>query len=347
MRALVVGAGAVGQVYGRHLALGGAEVAFLVRDKYVEEMRRGLTFYPLNRSGRRRRIPEEWRNYEVLTGREVAGGRWDQVYITVPSTALRGPWLDDLARDTGDATIVLLTPGIDDRTFVASKVGEARLVCGMITLISYHAPLPGETRFPEPGMAYWFPPASPAPTSGPADRRREVVRALRAGRLPATAVADVSRIAAYGTAMLIPLLVALERADWKFERFFSRAERPFLRTAFAATREASAVVRRRVGPPPLRLAPLPWLARPSLLRAGLRLARPAVPLDLETYLSVHFTKVGDQTRAFLAGYVDHARDLGIPAPALQALVRASVQGTRGGAGVDAGVTSTGSGASRT
>jgi ketopantoate reductase len=35
MRALVVGAGAVGQVYGHHLARGGADVAFYVRPKCV------------------------------------------------------------------------------------------------------------------------------------------------------------------------------------------------------------------------------------------------------------------------------------------------------------------------
>ena len=49
MNVLIVGAGAVGQVYGRHLALGGAHVHYFVREKYADECRRGFTFYPLNR----------------------------------------------------------------------------------------------------------------------------------------------------------------------------------------------------------------------------------------------------------------------------------------------------------
>ena len=48
-RVLVVGAGAVGQVYGRHAQLAGADVTFFVREKYRDEVTRGFTMYPLNR----------------------------------------------------------------------------------------------------------------------------------------------------------------------------------------------------------------------------------------------------------------------------------------------------------
>ena len=50
-KVLIVGAGAVGQVYARHAQLGGAEVTFFVRDKYREEVSRGFDMYPLNRRG--------------------------------------------------------------------------------------------------------------------------------------------------------------------------------------------------------------------------------------------------------------------------------------------------------
>ena len=46
LRLLIVGAGAVGQVYGYHLQRGGASVAFLVRPAYAEACRGGLTLYP-------------------------------------------------------------------------------------------------------------------------------------------------------------------------------------------------------------------------------------------------------------------------------------------------------------
>ncbi|HTJ46743.1 MAG TPA: 2-dehydropantoate 2-reductase N-terminal domain-containing protein, partial [Kofleriaceae bacterium] len=49
MRVLVVGAGAVGQVYARHAQQGGADVTFFVREKYRDEVARGLDLYPLNK----------------------------------------------------------------------------------------------------------------------------------------------------------------------------------------------------------------------------------------------------------------------------------------------------------
>ena len=44
-RVLIVGAGSVGQVYGRHLQLGGAEVRFLVRPQYVEGLQGELPMF--------------------------------------------------------------------------------------------------------------------------------------------------------------------------------------------------------------------------------------------------------------------------------------------------------------
>ena len=91
---------------------------------------------------------------------EVSARTFDQVYLTMSSTALRGPWLAELVAATGNATIVALQPGLDDlETIIAAGAAKERVVSGVITLISYSAPLPGETRFPRPGMAYWFPPA--------------------------------------------------------------------------------------------------------------------------------------------------------------------------------------------
>ena len=63
MKVLVVGAGAVGQVYGHALARGGARVTFLVKPKHVEEARRGFVLYELNRG----RAPIRWSDFAVVT----------------------------------------------------------------------------------------------------------------------------------------------------------------------------------------------------------------------------------------------------------------------------------------
>jgi ketopantoate reductase len=314
VRVLVVGAGAVGQVYGYHLARGGAEVAFLIKPAHAAELAAPLTLYPLNRPRRRRAEPVSFAGFGVLTDpAAVARERWDQVYLTVSSPALRaGDWFDRLAPALGAATLVLLQPGPDDRRFVAQRLPAEQIVQGVITLVGYRAPLPGETRFPRPGVAYWFPPLSPSLMSGA--RREPVLAALRAGGLPARRYRDIAAVAAFPTALLMPLLAALEQAGWSF-----RALREPARLALAtrAAGEALAVMAHQGGrrvPWPLRL-----LNRPLVVRLALALAPRVMPLDTEAYLRVHFTKVGDQTRDFLRTYLTVGRGAGLPTDGLALL----------------------------
>jgi 2-dehydropantoate 2-reductase len=314
MRVLIVGAGAVGQVFGHHLALGGAEVSFLVKPNHAEDCRRGGTLYRLGRKPPR---PERFAGFGVLTApAEAAGTRWDQIFLTVSSLALTaGGWLAELAAATGDAAIVVLQPNLDDRAFVTSVVDPGRVVDGAIGFLSYHAPLPGETRFAEPGMAYWCPPA-PSPFSGA--RAADVVAALRRGKLPARRVRDVGATAPFQAAVLYAYLVALEAARWSIAGL--RAS-DHMRLAGRAAAQALAIVGRQRG------RRVPWrirfAARPFVIGLVLRLARRIVPLDLETYLRIHFTKFGDQTRAGIQAYVDHGRRAGLPADAIEQLAAAA------------------------
>jgi len=316
VRALVVGAGAVGQVFARHLQLGGAEVAFLVKEKYAAECRRGFTLYALN--GRRKTTPLRLDGVGVVTSPAEAAARpWDQVYVTVSSTAIRaGSWLPELIAATGDATLISLQPGLHDRAVFLAHAAEERLVSGMISLISYQAPLPGETRFPEPGMAYWFPPMAPCPFSGAAARVRAVVDALRRGQLPAKRHPDVPRAVAFPGALMMPQLVALEAAGWSFEAL--RRGHWLALAARGGAEAMDAVARELDTRPPLMLR---LAARPLAMRIVLRAAGWVVPLPLETYLRVHFTKVADQTRLAMETYRDEAHKAALPSTALDELTR--------------------------
>ena len=189
------------------------------------------------------------------------------------------------------------------------------MVSGVITLISYSAPLPGETRFPQPGMAYWFPPLAPSPISGARDRVAAVLAVLRKGRLPVRRHRDARRLAAFPTAVMMAYLVALECAGWSFQELV----RTRLALGARAAREAIAAVALGSGKPPLALR---VVTRPRVLRIGLWLAKLVVPLPLEIYLEYHFTKVGDQTRAFVASYIERGRAAGVETSALEELVAA-------------------------
>ena len=88
---LIVGAGAVGQVYAYHLHRGGADVHFLVKDKYRADLEKGLTLYALRKDRRRRHpirfAPPDYKTHTSLL--ELAPGEITQIYLTFASTALR------------------------------------------------------------------------------------------------------------------------------------------------------------------------------------------------------------------------------------------------------------------
>lgn len=315
MRVLVVGAGAVGQVYGRHLARGGARVTFLVKPKYADACTAGLTLYPLNDDAKPVRFDEHTVTTDIDT---LADTAWDQVWLAVASSALHeGDWLQRVCRATGDATIVALPPNLEDRPCVIEAAGAERVVDGIIGFLSYATPLPGETRFAEPGMAYWSPPLSPSRFSGPIERRRAVVDALRRGKLPAAAHRDVPRLLPYLNATLYAYLAALELAGWSLR---SLGRDGWLSRARAAAREAMsacAVQRGDSVPLHLRFGSHPWL-----VRLALWFAPRIVPLPLEAYLRAHFTKIAPQVRMGLREYVALAAAVNHPAEGLRSLVAA-------------------------
>lgn len=325
VRALIVGAGAVGQVYGRHLAKGGADVAFLVKPKHAAAARAGFTLYPQNRRKSARCEPERFADFTVLSDADAlaAAGRFDQVYLTMSSPGLRaGDDFPRLARAIGDSTLILLQPGPEDRGFVLGHVRPEQLVQGIITLIAYHGPLPAETRLPRPGVVYWFPPLAKSPLGGAEDRVQAVVRALAAGGLPARAATNVIENAAFGGPVLQALMAALEAAHWSFAEL---RRGPHL--GRAAAREALAIVaahERRPPPVPLRVLPLGFA-----LRALLPVAPAFFPFDVESYLKAHFTKVGDQTRDTFATLIRWGEGAGQSTVALRALMQAIATQTPG------------------
>lgn len=308
-----MGAGAVGQVYGYHLQRGGARVSFLVKEKYADEARAGFTLYPLDRSRRWR--PVRFDGFGVHAGLDgIAGRRWDQVWLCVSSTALRGDWLGPFLDAVADAELlVMLQPGLEDRELLAARFPVERLVAGMIALIAFQAPLPGHDAPDPPGVAYWLPPGAPSPFGGSGHLVGGVVDALRLGGCPAVEIEDVALRTAVGAAAMMPLIVGLEIAGWSLSAL--RAH-PVLETAAAAARQAMAVAAAHHGAP----APAARnLVRPGLLRPVVPLLPRIFPFDLETYLRYHFTKVGDQTRQMLAAWSARGRAVGLPVDAVEAL----------------------------
>lgn len=310
---LIVGAGAVGQVYGYQLASAGHDVHFFVKEKYKEELEQGLTLYKLN-TDKQKSKPIQFNNFRIVTDwAQAQQHSWDQVYLTISSTALQGLDLKALKTTLGNATLGLMQPGPHDLALVAKIIPAAQIVQGLITLISYAAPLPGE-QVSKPGVAYWLPPMAATPFNGEAVRRTDLITTFTGSGMAAKSNKNLGKSALFPTAFLMTFLTALEAADWKFSRL--QNDQQLLDNMIAAKKEAfSAVASAHGAKEPL------WAHMNStlILKALIRIAPHAVPLDLETYFKVHFTKVKDQTKLFMQTYIDDAKQQQLPANHLMAL----------------------------
>jgi 2-dehydropantoate 2-reductase len=305
----------VGQVFGHHLALGGAHVTYFVREQYRAQVQQGFALRQLG--GRQAKAPVHESGFSVASrAEELRAAQFQHAYFTLSSTAIRGPWLRPVLDALGDATIVSLQPTRDDWAVVrAAGTPTSRLVAGSIGLVSYAAPLPGEKGVPGPCTSYWLPPGARSFFSGPDERTRDVVHALKDGGLPAHKVADVHALMAQPNALGMTYLLALEACGFHVATLERCALLP---QCTAAMREVSAIVAAREGQsqPALRLVTHP-LALRMLLAAGKRLA----PFPLEPYLHRHFSKVREQTHLILANIKAAGDGLGLSTSALTGLMQ--------------------------
>lgn len=308
MRALIVGAGAVGQVYGQALQRGGVDVSFYVKPKHAEEARAGFTMYPLNGGPTSIRFE----GFGVFTTpEEVAAQPWDQLWLATSATAIQGDWVEALVAATGDATVVCLQPGPESIARLGPVVGD-RMVMGIIPMISYQAPLPREARFTTPGVAFWYFPSA-TPLAGPEARVAPIVDALVRGGCPARRSPPLDGASVFGAALLQVHVAALDSVGWSWTRVKAGDT---LALAAKAWREGAAVGAHVTG------GKVPWwagLIGPLVSKIAMAGARWYIPLDVPTYFAYHFTKVGDQTRANLDFWIRSGREAGLPVAALTAL----------------------------
>ncbi|MCP4810120.1 MAG: ketopantoate reductase [Proteobacteria bacterium] len=296
-RVALIGAGAVGQVYGRHLQLAGDSVTFYVREKYRSEVEAGMLMHPVNGD----QTPVTLRADGVVTTAEELAG-FDEVWLCVSSTALQGQWFGALLEAARGARVVTLQPGLEDRELLLQHVDEDKLATGLIGFMSWQAPLPGEKV--EPGMRYWFPWLMPSKFGGPGSE--DIVRRLRAGGCPASVVRSVRTEMALGSATLLPITAHLETVGWKWDRLGSRGAS--LAETISQARAVSAAyhgVGAGLSPPGFVFGPAAWLV-PMV-----------VPVDIEAFFEWHFTKVGDQTRASLATWIANGESRGLEVGAMR------------------------------
>lgn len=316
--ALIVGAGAVGQVYGHYLQRGGASVSYLVKEKYREQCEKGFTLYRSRRSGLG--PAEHFKADAIYTDIGVLKEHeFDQVWLAVPSTALRGEWLVQLRDAIGDATVVMLQPDLDDRDYVLSIFPSEQVVCGIVNFISYQTPLPDLPDYhpdaDKQGVAYMLMPMMTAEFSGTEERVPAVAEAMASGRFNVKVEKDATRAYADRSAWMIPLVATLELEQWSFKRLQMNSNS--LDLAVDAAKEALHIVAAKFGKRQNwteRLFSLFWV------KMALPLIRFLSPMDAESFVKYHFMKTAPQTRMMLRTFIDEGHKLGRPTAHLEILL---------------------------
>ncbi len=308
-----MGAGQVGVVYGYHAQKGGAHVAFLVREKYVAEARQGFHLYPLHEG---KKAHAHYRASEVLSDWKEAGrSKWDWVILAIPSPSLHQPWFTEMKAAIGTSPIVALQLGMNDAAWLEEQLGKDRVFYGMINLISYAVPLRGHP-VPEPGTAYWFPPLSSMPFSGPDESQlRALVEVYQNGGMKSGMVRDTGATLRFPDFLLTALVTALELVGWKFKDLNRTQD---VQLAIQAAEEQNAILDRKLGTKrPFYFS----ILQPCFMRFALRLAKRLMPLPLEPYIEVHFKKVNEQFQRGRQEMIQQGKEYGLSTGAIEELDR--------------------------
>ncbi len=302
MELLIVGAGAIGSVYGylasRASLAGGCRITYLVKPKHRAELLQGRRLYAWK--GKRAEAVNFSEFGVISSFEEVAAKKFDAVLITLPSDKFRAEgWLDELLRAAGPTRIWSLQPSSEDQELLRAKMavhfgpaGPANIVFGRIPIIAYLAPMPGED-FQEPGYAYIVPPFAKAIWSSPTkDAAEEASVLFQHGGLPSKTAPEDFVPNLTPEALLRCVVAGLERCGWSFDRF-KHGENIHL--AAGAMREMTAIQARALGVPDSSATMVGRLvASPFGIRNALSLVSKLMPFDFESFLRVHFTKVEGQ-----------------------------------------------------
>lgn len=311
-RILIVGGGAIGQVFGLHLQEGGAEIAYFLKPRHAGEAEDGYDLHRYGLAGVRPR--RNLRGFDVITDyRHLRARTFDQVWLCVSSPALRDDVIARIKDELPNALWVTFQPGVNDLQYLGWRLQTTKIVSGVVNFVAYQAPLKGEDLWPE-GIAYFVPPMSMTPFTGPEPYASAVAELLRAGGLTAGVRPDTAEIARFGSSVLIPLVMALEAMDWSWSDL--RASDQLLDLLASAVSEIQTAVEKGSGRTSgaFSLAQKRWAWKIGLFAA------PAVaPFPLETYFRHHFSKVRVQSDQMVDELAQLCRDNAVIPRALQSL----------------------------
>jgi ketopantoate reductase len=301
MRVAVVGAGALGSVYGGRLAfLGGCDVTLIAKAASGPGVRTRL-----ERADGAAEAPLDWIRPDERTGPVPSDA--DVVLVCV-----RYEQLDSVvgaARDSG-APLVFLTPMLPQDHARLSSALPGRVVAAMPSVIAYRRD-DGTIRYWQPRSATTWIEARPGGGAEVELSRRLEQAGLRAKLDPDTLARNAAT-----TVSFMPMVIGLDVAGG-IER--ALADDKLTSLALRATEEGRALGRSLGKAEPWASTILSF-ARPFLLKVGVGIARSRAPETL-AYVDRHFVrKLHAQNVAMGARMIELAKSRDAKSEALERLV---------------------------
>jgi hypothetical protein len=320
MKVLLVGCGAVGQVFGLFLQKAGVELGFYARPGSADRLCRalehgGMPLYQISHLHRRDPIVHRLENYQVVM--DVAGGRRfqpDQIWFTTPSPVYHSEWFRGFLQEVASERVVCFAPEGRRSEFFPASGGEDRLVFGGITLIAWQGGLEGGGGRPD-GVNFWLPPLA-IPLVGTEDACREVEHLLKKAGFRVTVGEQDSHTQAVVTAVMTASVAGLELAGWSLRAFrkslwLKRAARGAEQAALSQLDGAGVFTRVLLG----------ILCSSTGLYLATFFLPLLVPFDLERYLEFHYLKTRDQTLTLLDLFARDGKGRGLPVANIQLLLQ--------------------------
>lgn len=302
MKIAIVGAGALGSVYGTRLARrGGVDVTFVVRAHRVAETT-PIVIEAVRRNAR-----------EVLERPERSSSvppDSDAILLTVGTEDIESV-RSLLGRD--GPPILILTPMLPKAWSSVRETFGDRALAVMPSVIAYARKEDGVVR-------YWLPPAptkidEPRSSSPHAATVREVTAALSRAGLRATLELGVHETNPATTVCFIAIGMALSLAP---SAHALAEDDALLSTTTNACREGTRLAR-RLGEPELWASFAPLFAAPWALRTSIHALERLAP-EVIYYAEEHFgRKLHAQNRAMAHEMVELATERGLPSDALAEL----------------------------
>jgi len=317
MKVLIVGCGAVGQVFGLYLQNSGVELGCYEKPATAEMLNHalehgGLPLFQIRSRGQAPRA-HHLEIYKVLTDiSECRRFEPDLIWFTVPSTAYYSDWFRQFLLEVPSERVACFAPeGARPEFFLAGF--KDRVVFGGITFMAWQGDLDGGGGEPN-AVNFWIPPIG-IPLVGDKTACRDIGELLKNAGFRVTVGKADSPQQASVTAVMTAFVTGYELSGWSL-RLFQKG--PWLKRAARASRQA---VFSQIGQPGIFTKFLLGMLCSSTTFFLIALLLPLLfPFDIEKYLKFHYHKTREQTITLLNVFIKDGEKKNLPVQYIQMLL---------------------------